>query len=118
MPVVRVVKHFILQHDDGRKVEYIPGNYDVDEETAAHWYFQAHLEGFVEPDPADGTQQYAQKMLIAEQAVRMGEPESAQGQKAAPTPDGVARAEPTPVYFAGEPIKNPEGPSWLPGKAP
>jgi hypothetical protein len=117
MPTVRVIKHFILQHDDGRKVEYIPGRYEVDEETAAHWYFQAHLEGYEEPPPPDGTQQYAQKMLNVEQAVRMGEPVADQGQKPAPTPPGTQRAEPDTHYFAGEKITHPEGPSWLPGKA-
>lgn len=115
MPIVRVVKQFILQTDDGKRTNYIPGTYDVPDEIAEHWYFKCHLEGYVEPPPPDGTHQYAQRMLFAEQAVRMGERPEDQGQKPAELPPGTETARPV-HYFAGEEIKHPEGPAWLTGR--
>jgi hypothetical protein len=137
MPIVRVARRFTLQLDpvqigeapdqagkmvpvfaEARKIEFLPGTYDLPEEIADHWYLKANLEGYVPPEPADGTMQYAEKMLRVEQAVRMTEPVEEQGQKPAdtPMPPGVERA--TPVhYFAGQPMPEPPlqgGPSWLP----
>ena len=102
MPIVRVAKRFMLRmNEDDRPVEYLPGRYEVSDEVADHWYFKAHLEGYVAPEPPDGTVQYAQRKLIAEQAVRMSGSEEAQLQPPAPLPPNVERAAPAPNYFAG-----------------
>jgi hypothetical protein len=134
MAVVHVMKRFTLQLNpvqigespdengklvkvfaEARKIEYLPGHYDItDEEILSHWYFQAHLEGYQEPPPPDGTPQYAAQMLKVEQAVRMGESVADQGQKPeqTPQPEGIERAVPV-HYFAGRPIPDENSPAWM-----
>jgi hypothetical protein len=136
MPVVKIVKRFTLQLNpvqigeapdengklvpvfaEARKIEFLPGIYDLPDEQAEHWYLKCHVEGYVDPPPPDGTTQYAAQMLKVEQAVRMAEPVEEQGQKPeqTPSPEGVERAVPV-HYFAGNPMpEQPQPrPSWLP----
>ena len=109
MPMIKVVKGFLLPAEGGT-MHYAPGEYDVDEATANHWFVQAHLEGFVEPPPRQGTPQYAQAMLNVEQAVRRAQPVGPSTQPAAALPPDVvhvaSRSGMVPEgahYFAGQP---------------
>ena len=72
MPIIHVVKPFLLKDDDHKLTEYKVGRYDVPQEIAEHWYVIPHLEGFVEPPPKAGTDQL--RVLLAEQAARVAEP--------------------------------------------
>jgi hypothetical protein len=92
MPTITVVKQFMLKDDNHRLTEYLPGTYDVDEAVAEHWYVQAHCEGFVEPPPKVGHEQYAQTALLAAQAARVGESTEAQKQPPAPSAEVSTRA--------------------------
>jgi hypothetical protein len=82
MPVIHVVKPFMLQLEHGKLTEYIVGRYEVTDEVAKHWYVQAHIEGFVEPPPATGTEQQA--VLLATQAARLNESVEKQEDKQMP----------------------------------
>jgi hypothetical protein len=130
---VRVVKRVMITHEprqigetkdaDGTvlpifetmpaQTVYEPGEYDVTQETADHWYFKAHLEGFVPPPPPLGSDQYAQRALMAEQATRQGEPQAEAAQEPAPVVPNATVA--TPVRFAGKPVedKDPNRVSFL-----
>ena len=96
MPIIQVVKAFMLKDDKHKLTEYKPGRYEVDRETADHWYVKAHLEGFIEPPPKVGTQQQAE--LLAAQASRLAEPADAQGQPPAESPATERAPE---IRFAG-----------------
>lgn len=120
MPIVRFEKQCLYQPEavptgetdaEGKTLFYpLPerilyekgGEYDLPEEIAAHWYIAAHLVGYQDPAPPLGSHQYAQNMLYAQRAARLNEPMSEQGPPKAPTPPGVAKAE--PVVFAGQPV--------------
>lgn len=110
MPIITVVKAFTLATEGGGKLHYTPGEYEVDDATAEHWFVQAHLAGFVEPMPEPGTAQYAQRMLNVEQAVRNATPVAPNLQPPAPLlPDVVRVASRTGLvpedthFFAGGP---------------
>jgi hypothetical protein len=113
MPVVRVVKGFILNLDTKRKIRFEPGEYTVDQEIADHWYFKAHLEGYEEPPPARGTLEFAraaQGVAIAEISARTGEAPERIVPRAAELPPSVLIAKPDggttqPHYFAGDPMR-------------
>lgn len=66
---VNVVKPFTLSRDDGTRSHYRPGEQDMPEVDADHWYAQQHLEGAPEPVYPVGTPQYAEQQarLAAEQ---------------------------------------------------
>jgi hypothetical protein len=112
MPIVRVVKPHML-NIDGKLTQYLTGQYEVSDEVAGHWYFKMHLEGYEEPPPPEGTHQYA-AVQIAEQAARLGEPVSEQGQKAKNTPLPQGVTQPETHYFAGKPQpEDPKATSWM-----
>jgi hypothetical protein len=77
MPEIRVAKRFFLQHPEGVMTEYVPGIYDVPAEVAAHWYTQAHLQGFAPPPPGPGAVEYA-AMMAAKAAEQAGPQSPAQ----------------------------------------
>ena len=109
--IIHVVKGFLLPTEGGAPpLHYAPGEYEVDEAVAEHWFVKAHLEGFVEPEPRQGTAQYAQAMLNVEQAVRRNLPAPSTNQPQAPLPPDVvhvaSRSGTVPDgahYFAGAP---------------
>jgi len=106
MPIINVVRPFMLQLEHGKLVEYIVGRYDVTPEVADHWYTRAHCEGFEPPPPATGTDQQA--VLLATQAARLNESVEEQKPEAPPPP-----ARDRAVQFAGR--KNlPKPPSEMP----
>lgn len=72
MPIIKVAKRFVLKDDNDQLVEYHPGEYDVDDWVAEHWYTKAFLEGYAAPPPPPGT--YAQAELRVAQAARIGAP--------------------------------------------
>jgi hypothetical protein len=115
---------------EGEKVWFDPGIYDLPEEVAGHWMIRAHTEGYRPPPPDIGSPQYAQQAALAQQAVRMMQPVTRQGQQPAPLPPGVSVASRSGMvsdgahYFAGNPqvdrpLPGSEGPqgaiSWGPG---
>ena len=97
MPIIHVVKPFLLKDDDHKLTEYKVGRYDVPQEIAEHWYVIPHLEGFVEPPPKAGTDQL--RVLLAEQAARVAEPVEDQTQPPA-EPPSATQAKPE-FEFAG-----------------
>lgn len=42
MPKITVIKKFTLTNDDHTQQTFEPGEYDVDDATAKHWYVQIH----------------------------------------------------------------------------
>ncbi len=110
MPIINVVKSFLFPTDAGL-LHYDPGEYDVDEDTASHWFVQAHLEGYQEPEPSMANPAYSQIKLAMEQAVR--QPVAAPArmeQPRAPLPPNVIHATSRngavpegAHYFAGQP---------------
>jgi hypothetical protein len=131
---VRVVKRVMITHEprqigetkdaDGKvlaifetmpaQTVYEPGEYDVTQETADHWYFKAHLEGYQPPPPPIGSDQYAQRALMAEQATRQGEAQAEAVQTPAPALSNATVATPA-TRFAGKPVedKDPNRVSFL-----
>jgi hypothetical protein len=61
-----------------------PGEYEVDQDVADHWYTQAHLEGYVPPPPNVPAE--VRVMLTTEQAKLKAESDKA-------TADARAKAE-------------------------
>jgi hypothetical protein len=112
MPVITVVKPFLFRPAEGEPTRYYePGEYEVDDATADHWFVRAHLEGYVQPEPAQGTFGYAQAKLNAEQAVRRTDlPAMTSTQPRAPiSPEAIKVASRSSMipegahYFAGGP---------------
>jgi hypothetical protein len=110
MPVIKVVKSFLLPSPEAGLLHYGVGEFEVDEATAEHWYVRAHLEGYVEPPPKPGGLGYAQAALDAEQAVRRDLPMATMTQPRPPLPPGTievaSRSGMVPEgahYFAGQP---------------
>jgi hypothetical protein len=110
MPIITVVKQFMLKDENNHLTEYLVGKYDVADEIATHWYVQAHCEGFVEPPPKTGTDQQA--VLLATQAARLSEAVAETAQPKAEPPAGtkkqnrfagntrpVAKNDPTPSFI-------------------
>jgi hypothetical protein len=102
MPVINVAKRFLLQLvSDGPIVEYLPGQYEVTEEVAEHWFVKPHLVGAViQSHPAVPV---AQTTLLVEQAVRMSESVSSQAPGLPDAPPGTVPAKKEEVFFAGTP---------------
>jgi hypothetical protein len=141
MPTIHVVKAFIYQTPDERKQQFNPGIYDVPDDTANHWFVQAHLAGYVTP-PRQTAPSYQQMELEVMQAVRRNEPVATQvasaqpppqanaevmtptGDLPAPNPDDmrgwVDMSERKMHTFAGKPAEALDGPtiSLLPSSAP
>ena len=106
MPIINIVKPFMLQMEHGKLTEYMVGRYEVTDEVRTDRYTQAHLEGYAPPPPATGTDQQA--VLLATQAARLNEVVEAQKPEAPPPP-----AKDRAVQFAGR--KNlPKPPSEMP----
>ena len=51
MPKITVIKKFTLTRDDHTQQVFEPGEYEVDDATAKHWYVQVHG-----PNPPKGGQ--------------------------------------------------------------
>jgi len=153
MPMIHVVREFRFQSETtvipakfndhgvvvqpeqvtkGEILRYVPGVYEVSEAMASHWYIQPFLDGYIPTaPPPPNTPLYATQVALAQQAVRMATPVSAQ--MARPAQDDVPQAAPAKVasrsgmvaegshYFAGEPqVDRPmpgqePGVSWGPG---
>jgi hypothetical protein len=105
MPTIKVLKRFLLKDEKDQLTEYLPGDYDVSDEIANHWYVVAHCEGYQAPPPPMGTAQYAAAELRVAQAARIGAPPGTVTQR--PPEPG------SPVNFAGRAL--PQTPNQLPG---
>jgi hypothetical protein len=131
MPIIDIAKPFTLHlpkqigkddkdnpifDNDGERINFTPGLWEVTEEIAKHWYVGPHLVGYVDPGPAPGTQQYAEQALRAAQAARQTVGVQKLGQPAAKLPPDTIPAEAHPQvasrsgmvsegahYFAGQP---------------
>jgi hypothetical protein len=127
MPIIHVAKRFTLQMQcidaEGKpaegeplKLDFTPGDWEVTEEIANHWFVLPHTVGYIEPGPIRGTPQYAEQALKAQQAARQTVGVQKLGQPAAPIPPEVVPADSHPQvasrsgmvsegahYFAGRP---------------
>jgi hypothetical protein len=54
-----VTKKFTLQHDDGRREEFLPGEHDREPDIAKHWFVLAHTTKATTDALAVGTPQHA-----------------------------------------------------------
>ncbi len=52
MQTIQVDKRFVLTQQDGTTREFLPGRHEVDDDTASHWYVQAHSTQAVAPTEA------------------------------------------------------------------
>jgi hypothetical protein len=59
---VKVVKPFILNHDNGTKEPFAAGIHEVPSHVADHWYFKAHTDKAPKDKLELGTPQYASAM--------------------------------------------------------
>lgn len=71
MPTIHVARGFVFNHGD-RREEFPPGDHDVPEEVASHWFTQAHLVGVAEPAPLEPS--YEEKLERALAAVHNADP--------------------------------------------
>lgn len=60
MPKVNIVAAFTLTRDDGSTQKFNPGVYDLDDDTADHWYVVAHTDQ-AKHKPAAGTIEFARE---------------------------------------------------------
>jgi hypothetical protein len=136
MPIIHVLKPFILQHDaqqigvtkndrgeevpayadHGERQFFAAGYHEVSDKVANHFYVRAHCEGFVEPPPKPEQADYAQRMLLAARAGRNTTSVAEAAPPPAPLPPGVTVSTPVQHRFAGhhvEDVPPPPTPSWM-----
>lgn len=59
---VRVAREFTFTHPDGRTQTFLPGEQELPDEVANHWFAQAHTEDAPEYEPPYGTLEHAYRM--------------------------------------------------------
>jgi hypothetical protein len=78
-----------------------PGEYEVDQEVADHWYTQMHLEGYVPPPPSVPSE--VRVMLTAEQAKDKAEADKATAANAKKVEADTKKAEAEAARHAAHP---------------
>lgn len=87
----RVVRHFHFTHQDGRVQEFLPGDYDVPEDVANHWFFAHHTDDPPEYEPPYGTPEHAAKMQSVRHQAEMRAAEFEREQREAAERDFAER---------------------------
>ncbi len=96
MPTIHVVKKFILTTKENPPQVYVPGVYEVDDETASHWFVQPHLYGYTDNSaPAVGTPAYVAMAKQRAEETRLAYEAATEAAKAAEA--AVTATQPAPV---------------------
>jgi hypothetical protein len=135
MPTISVAKAFTLQLEpkqigvekdkdgketplyaqEGERLRFDKGVYDVPDWVAAHWYVLPHLDGYVEPPPRPEMADYVQRVEQASQAARNSVAVEEVKQRPPPLPPGVQSAA---SFFAGHEVTTSSLPDPLPPPPP
>ena len=61
MKTVKIVKQFILQHNDKARTRELirPGEHQFEDDVADHWWVRAHSDNPPKAEPKRGTPEYA-----------------------------------------------------------
>lgn len=68
---VRIMREMHYTHPDGRVQRFLPGEHEVPDEVADHWYFQAHTEDAPDFDPPPGTLEHDYRNQGVERRAQM-----------------------------------------------